>query len=67
MSNSFRSDDVYVLEGAAPVRANKFLRFSVKEKKVEKGVGDDFSVAEFDVVAGNRNNEIRVKLDKKGA
>ena len=33
----------YVLTGATPAESDKFLKFSVKEKKFEKGVGCDFS------------------------
>lgn len=54
----------YILSGATPVESDKFLKFSVKEEKVEKGVGCEFSIEEFNAVGKSRAHEISVKLGK---
>ncbi len=54
----------YVLTGATPAESDKFLKFSVKEKKFEKGVGCEFSIDEFNAVGKFSNYEISVNLGK---
>ena len=54
----------YVLTGATPAESDKFLKFSVKEKKVERGVGCEFSIEEFNAVGKSRSLDISVNLGK---
>ena len=72
MASIDRRNDEYTLEGADPVGADKFIKFRIrgalgKMNAIEKGVGDEFTPAEFDVVAKNDNYKIKVNLDKKGS